>query len=307
MNEIHEECGLFGIALKEKKKIAYDAYYALYALQHRGQEGAGIAISSDGVISLHKDAGLVNEVFPPATISSLPEGERAIGHVRYSTTGANRRLNAQPLMINHLKGRMAIAHNGNLTNDAELREELRAAGHTFLSQTDSEVIVRLIDSCYGGDILGAMRLACARLKGCWALAVLCAAFNGFAVARRGSPVIVGVGRDGCYAASDIYLMPSRTEPCGLAQMIASRYGAIPVTRETGGLNDSIIDFGTGHGNGWTFKNYSARDFVYVVRNAVEVYNNHRAAWADLRNIVFNTDFSWEKSAEEYWATYMTLT
>ena len=110
-----------------------------------------------------------------------------------------------------------------------------------------------------------------------------------------------------YAASDIYLMPSRTEPCGLAQMIASRYGAIPVTRETGGLNDSIIDFGTGHGNGWTFKNYSARDFVYVVRNAVEVYNNHRAAWADLRNIVFNTDFSWEKSAEEYWATYMTLT
>lgn len=110
-----------------------------------------------------------------------------------------------------------------------------------------------------------------------------------------------------YAASDIYLMPSRTEPCGLAQMIASRYGAIPITRETGGLNDSIVDFGTGHGNGWTFKNYSARDFVYVVRNAVEVYNNHRDAWNDLRNIVFNTDFSWEKSAAEYWATYMTLT
>ena len=109
-----------------------------------------------------------------------------------------------------------------------------------------------------------------------------------------------------YAASDIYLMPSRTEPCGLAQMIASRYGTIPVTRETGGLNDSIIDFGTGHGNGWTFKNYNARDFLYVVRNAVEVYNNHKDAWVDLRKVVYNTDFSWEKSAKEYWKMYETL-
>ena len=144
MNEIHEECGLFGIALKKKKKFAYDAYYALYALQHRGQEGAGIAISSDGVISLHKDAGLVNEVFTPTVISSMPEGERAIGHVRYSTTGADRRLNAQPLMINHLKGRMAIAHNGNLTNDAELREELERKGSIFHTTSDTEVIAYTI-------------------------------------------------------------------------------------------------------------------------------------------------------------------
>lgn len=110
-----------------------------------------------------------------------------------------------------------------------------------------------------------------------------------------------------YAASDIYLMPSRTEPCGLAQMIASRYGAIPITRETGGLNDSIIDFGTGHGNGWTFKNYNARDFVYVVKNAVEVFHNHKDAWKDLRKVVFDSDFSWEKSAKEYWKIYNTLT
>ncbi len=110
-----------------------------------------------------------------------------------------------------------------------------------------------------------------------------------------------------YAASDLYLMPSRSEPCGLAQMIASRYGTIPVTRETGGLNDSIVDFGTGHGNGWTFKNYNARDLVHVVRSAVEVYNNHREEWEDLRKVVFNTDFSWEKSAERYWAIYMVLT
>ena len=144
MNEIHEECGLFGIALKKKKKIAYDAYYALYALQHRGQEGAGIAISNDGVISLHKDAGLVNEVFTPQVLAGMSEGERAVAHVRYSTTGADKRLNAQPLMINHLKGRMAIAHNGNLTNDRELREELERKGSIFHTTSDTEVIAYTI-------------------------------------------------------------------------------------------------------------------------------------------------------------------
>ena len=144
MNEIHEECGLFGIALKKKKKIAYDAYYALYALQHRGQEGAGIAISNDGVISLHKDAGLVNEVFTPQVLRGMSEGERAVAHVRYSTTGADKRLNAQPLMINHLKGRMAIAHNGNLTNDRELREELERKGSIFHTTSDTEVIAYTI-------------------------------------------------------------------------------------------------------------------------------------------------------------------
>lgn len=144
MNEIHEECGLFGIALKKKKKIAYDAYYALYALQHRGQEGAGIAISNDGVISLHKDAGLVNEVFTPQVLADMSEGERAVAHVRYSTTGADKRLNAQPLMINHLKGRMAIAHNGNLTNDRELREELERKGSIFHTTSDTEVIAYTI-------------------------------------------------------------------------------------------------------------------------------------------------------------------
>lgn len=144
MNEIHEECGLFGIALQKKKKIAYDAYYALYALQHRGQEGAGIAISNDGVISLHKDAGLVNEVFTPQVLRDMSEGERAVAHVRYSTTGADKRLNAQPLMINHLKGRMAIAHNGNLTNDRELREELERKGSIFHTTSDTEVIAYTI-------------------------------------------------------------------------------------------------------------------------------------------------------------------
>lgn len=144
MNEIHEECGLFGIALKKKKKIAYDAYYALYALQHRGQEGAGIAINNDGVISLHKDAGLVNEVFTPQVLRGMSEGERAVAHVRYSTTGADKRLNAQPLMINHLKGRMAIAHNGNLTNDRELREELERKGSIFHTTSDTEVIAYTI-------------------------------------------------------------------------------------------------------------------------------------------------------------------
>lgn len=137
---IHEECGLFGVSLPHKSDVANLAYYGLYALQHRGQEGAGIAVSDDGVITVHKDAGLVNDVFDKLTLEKMPEGERAIGHVRYGTTGNNPRLNVQPVVINHLKGRMAIAHNGNLTNDAELREALELKGSIFHTTSDTEVI-----------------------------------------------------------------------------------------------------------------------------------------------------------------------
>lgn len=137
---IHEECGLFGIWLPKRGDVAHLAYYGLYALQHRGQEGAGIAVCDDGVITVHKDAGLVNDVFDKLTLEKMPEGEKAIGHVRYGTTGNNPRLNVQPLVINHLKGRMAIAHNGNLTNDAQLREALELNGSIFHTTSDTEVI-----------------------------------------------------------------------------------------------------------------------------------------------------------------------
>ena len=193
-------CGIVGYA--GRGCAAQELYSGLKKLEYRGYDSAGISTVCNGSLYTVKRSGRVEGLQP--SLGGLA-GSAGIGHTRWATHGEANDSNAHP----HVCGRFALVHNGIIENYAELREELRAAGHTFLSQTDSEVIVRLIDSCYGGDILGAMRLACARLKGCWALAVLCAGFNGFAVARRGSPVIVGVGRDGCYAASDIYALAGR--------------------------------------------------------------------------------------------------
>lgn len=143
-NEIHEECGVFGVCIPEKVDAATLCYYGLYALQHRGQEGAGIATNTDGVIRVHKDTGLVNEVFQPKVLNSYDKAQMAIAHVRYGTTGDNPRLNVQPLVIDHLKGRMAVAHNGNLTNDYELRNELELKGSIFHTTSDTEVIAYTI-------------------------------------------------------------------------------------------------------------------------------------------------------------------
>ena len=128
---IHEECGVFGIFAPDVQNVASTAYYALFALQHRGQESAGIVVNKDGVFTSYKDSGLVNDVFTRERLDSLGEGEMAIGHVRYSTTGASGRENAQPIVVNHLKGNMALAHNGNLTNAYELRSELENEGSIF--------------------------------------------------------------------------------------------------------------------------------------------------------------------------------
>lgn len=112
-DKVHEECGVFGIAAPEGKEIsaAHDAYTALFALQHRGQEAAGIAVNKNGVIHCHKDTGLVSAVFNQEILDNMP-GSMAIGHVRYSTTGDTRRENAQPISITHVKGNLAVAHNG---------------------------------------------------------------------------------------------------------------------------------------------------------------------------------------------------
>ena len=124
-DKVHEECGVFGIAAPEGKEIsaAHDAYTALFALQHRGQEAAGIAVNKNGVIHCHKDVGLVSAVFNQDILDNMP-GSMAIGHVRYSTTGDTRRENAQPISITHVKGNLAVAHNGNLVNAGELRREI---------------------------------------------------------------------------------------------------------------------------------------------------------------------------------------
>ena len=131
MSKLHEECGVFGIYNKNQAELASDCYYALFSLQHRGQESAGITINEKGRMRTHKDAGLVQDVFTPDVLNYLGRGNMAVGHVRYGTAGINPVQNAQPIVVNHCKGLMALAHNGSLTNAGELREELEMAGSIF--------------------------------------------------------------------------------------------------------------------------------------------------------------------------------
>lgn len=139
-NHIHEECGVFGIFCPETTDVAALTYYGLYALQHRGQEGCGIAVNDDGLITSDKDLGLVSEVFTELRLKRLGTGSIAIGHTRYGTTGSNARANCQPMVVNHIKGRMALAHNGNIVNASELRRALELQGSIFHTTSDTEVI-----------------------------------------------------------------------------------------------------------------------------------------------------------------------
>lgn len=173
MRDVHEACGVFGVFSPRRGDLAHLAYYGLYALQHRGQESAGIALNDDGVFRAWKDAGLVNEVFTAARLAALGEGNIAVGHVRYATTGSDSVLNAQPLLINHHKGRMALAHNGNLTNSLELRNALEARGSIFHTTTDSEVIAYVIvrERLRCGSIEEAVAAAMDTLQGAYSLVI----------------------------------------------------------------------------------------------------------------------------------------
>lgn len=141
---IHEECGVFGVIAPEPCDVASICYYGLYALQHRGQESCGIVVSDEGVFASHKDLGLVSEVFSGEALSRLPFGRMAVAHARYGTTGGTNRNNCQPIEVNHQKGRMALAHNGNLSNAAELRNELELSGAIFHTTSDTETIAYII-------------------------------------------------------------------------------------------------------------------------------------------------------------------
>lgn len=172
MEEKHEECGVFGVYAQENRNVAHTAYYGLYALQHRGQESSGIAVAYADKISYHKGMGLVADVFANGNLEALPEGDIAIGHVRYSTTGASQLLNAQPVVFTGKCGKMAVAHNGNLTNTKILRDELIAQNAVFQTTIDSEVIAVLINSLSDGDILTGVKRACQKFKGSYALVIM---------------------------------------------------------------------------------------------------------------------------------------
>ncbi len=141
---IHEECGIFGVISPKNCDVAGISYYALYALQHRGQESCGIVVNDDGVFVSHKDLGLVSEVFSEDVLFRLPKGRMAVAHTRYATTGETNRNNCQPIEVNHQKGRMALAHNGNLSNVAELRNKLELSGAIFHTTSDTEIIAYII-------------------------------------------------------------------------------------------------------------------------------------------------------------------
>ncbi|RKI65276.1 amidophosphoribosyltransferase [bacterium 1xD42-67] len=201
---IHEECGVFGVISPRPADVGRLAYYGLYALQHRGQESCGIVVNDDGVFASHKDLGLVGEVFSEEILDRFPRGTMAVGHTRYGTTGASNRSNCQPIEVNHQKGRMALAHNGNLSNAAPLRDELELSGAIFHSTSDTEIIAYIVtkERLRTPSIEDALSVAMDRLEGAYSLVLMspqkliCARDpHGF------RPLCYGKMEDGTYVAA----------------------------------------------------------------------------------------------------------
>ena len=171
---IHEECGVFGVICSEPADVSRIVYYGLYALQHRGQESCGIVVNDDGVFASHKDLGLVGEVFGRDVLERFPQGTMAVGHTRYGTTGASNRRNCQPIEVNHQKGRMALAHNGNLSNAAQLRSKLELTGAIFHTTSDTETIAYIVtrERLTSPSIEDALSAAMKHLEGAYSLVLM---------------------------------------------------------------------------------------------------------------------------------------
>lgn len=201
-DNLHEECGVFGIYEPQTADVVKTVYLALYALQHRGQENCGIAVNDDGVFTHYRDIGLVPDVFTAERIAKLGTGNMAIGHVRYSTTGAVNRVNAQPLVIRHIKGNMALAHNGNLTNAAELRREFEMNGAIFHGTSDTEVIAYAFTNARIStpSIEAAVEQAMYKLEGAYSVVLMSATkMIGVRDPIGFRPLCIGRTEDGAYA------------------------------------------------------------------------------------------------------------
>ncbi len=174
---LKEACGVFGIYDFDGQDVASTIYYGLFALQHRGQESCGIAVSETsgpkGKVVSYKGMGLVNEVFTQDNLDTM-KGDIGVGHVRYSTAGASTRENAQPLVLNYVKGTLALAHNGNLINASELRHDLEYTGAIFQTTIDSEVIAYHIarERLNTRTVEDAVNRACQKIKGAYSLVVM---------------------------------------------------------------------------------------------------------------------------------------
>ncbi|MBO7376610.1 MAG: class II glutamine amidotransferase, partial [Clostridia bacterium] len=204
MGGFHEECGVFGVYSSRRTHVADTVYYGLYALQHRGQESCGITVNDDGVFASQKGLGLVSEVFTQASLAAFPEGSIAVGHTRYSTTGCSSIKNCQPIEVDHQKGKLAIAHNGNLSNASKLRSDLELSGAIFHSSSDTEIIAYLItkERLRTDCIEDAVSRAVELLEGAFSLAIMSARKLICVRDRHGfRPLCYGVMPDGAYAVA----------------------------------------------------------------------------------------------------------
>ena len=197
-----EECGVLGVYAPHQE-AARIAFFGLFALQHRGQESAGIAVSDGTRVRFHKDVGLVNQVFDGEVLGRLT-GHMAVGHTRYSTTGASVLRNAQPVFCQSLVGEIAVAHNGNLINARELKIEMEADGEHFISTSDSEILARLFARHFSKGPEEAVREVMRRIRGAYSVTVLTPkVLIGFRDPSGIRPLTAGVlGDDGYYIASE---------------------------------------------------------------------------------------------------------
>ena len=173
MSKIQEECGVFGIISPFKSDVALTAYYGLFALQHRGQQSCGITVNDDGLFSTHKDLGIVNDVFTRSNLEAIGQGTMAIGQVLYAS-GNITRDHAQPIVVDHTKGRLAISANICLTNARELREEFELKGSIFRTNSDAELILHILveERLHSSSIEEAVRRAMPRLKGAYSFVIM---------------------------------------------------------------------------------------------------------------------------------------
>mgnify|MGYP000368257356 CR=1 FL=1 len=204
-DKLHEECAVFGVSTTNEEAAGI-TYNGLLTLQHRGQEGAGIAVTNNGKIICHKDVGLVSEVFSGNILRNRLKGHIAVGHTRYSTTGSNTIENVGPFVTEYLTGRIATAHNGNITNALELRRRLKSFGVDFNATSDSEVVSALIAYCITReqDTLKGVIKAGSYLKGAFSL-VIASSENKLIVMRDPNgyrPLCIGKNKDGIAAASE---------------------------------------------------------------------------------------------------------
>ena len=256
--QIHEECGVFGIYTPVRRELGRMVYYGLYALQHRGQESAGIVVNDDGVFSVKKALGLVSEAVSEQDLQQLGLGTIAVGHVRYATTGADSTQNIQPIVVNHNKGCMALAHNGNLTNSYELRRELEEKGAIFHTTTDSEVIVYQIvqERLRTGSIEAAVSAAMERIEGAYSLVI-------------SSPAKLMAVRDPygfrplCYGVTGDGGIVFASESCAL-DAVHARFVRDLLPGEMAIVEDGQIRFDTTHCNKAP-KRFCVFEYIYFAR------------------------------------------